>query len=124
MPNWMRPLPLSVARPGTSPPAASAFSDGRSENDPLAFRGTPVWLGTGIESGETLFGLPFLRETGARTRFRFLEPLPLPGRDLAGVDRVIAGEESGPGARPVAPDRVRRVRDECRWSRTPFLFEP
>ena len=89
-------------------------------------RWTPnIWLGTSIESGETLFRLPLLRETGAKTKFLSLEPLlgPLPGLDLAGVDWVIAGGESGPGARPMAADWVRGIRDECRRSGTPFFFK-
>ena len=89
-------------------------------------RWTPnIWLGTSIESEGTLFRLPFLRETVAQTKFLSLEPLPgpLPGLDLAGMDRVIAGGESGPGARPMAADRVRQIRDDCRRSGTPFFFK-
>jgi len=39
------------------------------------------------------------------------------------LDWVIVGGESGPGARPVHPDWVRALRDQCQASRTPFLFK-
>lgn len=84
-----------------------------------------IWLGTSIESEETLFRLPMLRETGARTKFLSLEPLlgPLPGLRLGGVDWVIAGGESGPGARPMEAAWVRDIRDGCRREGVPFFFK-
>ena len=62
-----------------------------------------IWLGTSIESERWLGRLERLRETSARTRFLSLEPLlgPLQGIPLQGVDWVIVGGESGPGARPI-----------------------
>lgn len=41
----------------------------------------------------------------------------------AGVDWVIVGGESGPGARPMHPDWVRSLRDQCEASGVPFLFK-
>lgn len=40
-----------------------------------------------------------------------------------GIDWVIAGGESGPGARPMHPDWVRSLRDQCLASGSPFLFK-
>ena len=84
-----------------------------------------IWLGTSIESEDWLHRLDFLRDTGARTKFLSLEPLlgPLPGLTLDGVDWVIAGGESGPGARTMHPDWVRGIRDSCLESRVPFFFK-
>ena len=84
-----------------------------------------IWLGASIESEKWLGRLAPLRATGARTKFLSLEPLlgPLPGLDLAGVDWVIVGGESGPGARPMEPDWVREIRDNCVNSGTPFFFK-
>ena len=84
-----------------------------------------IWLGASIESRNLLGRLDPLKETGARTKFLSLEPLlgPLPDVDLAGIDWVIAGGESGPGARPPAPDWVRDIRDNCIDSGTPFFFK-
>lgn len=39
------------------------------------------------------------------------------------IDWVIAGGESGPGARPVHPDWVRGVRDQCVAAGVPFFFK-
>ncbi len=80
-----------------------------------------VWLGVSIESEPWLKRLISLRATGARTRFLSLEPLP--GLTLDGVDWVIAGGESGPGARPMDPNWVRDIRDACVESRVPFFFK-
>jgi protein gp37 len=48
-------------------------------------------------------------------------------RQLAGtmgtIDWVVAGGESGPGARPMAPAWVRSLRDQCRSADVPFLFK-
>ena len=89
-------------------------------------RWTPnIWLGVSIESERWLDRLELLVGTGAQTKFLSLEPLlgPLPGLDLSGVDWVIAGGESGPGARPVHPRWVRAIRDTCLRSSVPFFFK-
>ena len=41
----------------------------------------------------------------------------------SGIDWVIAGGESGPGARPMHSDWVRSLRDQCRAMDTAFLFK-
>ena len=43
--------------------------------------------------------------------------------DLSGIGWVIAGGESGPGARPMEADWVRSVRDQCRSAGVPFFFK-
>ena len=89
-------------------------------------RWTPnIWLGTSIESDRWLGRLAHLEATGAQTKFLSLEPLlgPLPGIGLDGVDWVIVGGESGPGARPMEADWVRDIRDNCRQSKKPFFFK-
>lgn len=40
-----------------------------------------------------------------------------------GVDLVILGGETGPGARPMHPDWVRSVRDQCAGAGVPFFFK-
>ena len=84
-----------------------------------------VWLGTSIESERRLDRLETVRRTSARTKFLSLEPLlgPLSRLDLSGIDWVIAGGESGPGARPMDPDWVRQIRDLCVVRRVPFFFK-
>ena len=103
----------------TKRPARAAALDGK-----LAW-GPNIWLGVSIESARWLERLASLRETAAATRFLSLEPLlgPLDELDLTGVDWVIAGGESGPGAREVRADWVRGIRDNClRWE-VPFFFK-
>ena len=66
-----------------------------------------------------------LKETGAKTKFLSLEPLlgPLYDMDLTGIDWVIVGGESGPGARLMEADWVRSIRDLCLRSDVPFFFK-
>ena len=84
-----------------------------------------IWLGTSIESKRWLHRLDHLKSTGALTKFLSLEPLlgPLPDLDLSGIDWVIVGGESGPGARPMSADWVREIRDDCVRSEVPFFFK-
>jgi len=84
-----------------------------------------IWLGTSIESQRWAGRLDPLRETGAGTKFLSLEPLlgPLPDLPLEGIDWVIAGGESGPGARPMNAAWVRAIRDNCLRNEVPFFFK-
>ena len=72
-----------------------------------------IWMGTSIESRRWLHRAELLRSTSARTKFLSLEPLlgPLPELSLEGMDWVIVGGESGPGARPMKESWVREIRD-------------
>ena len=84
-------------------------------DDPFAWPLPNVWLGTSIESDRYAFRADHLRATPAAVRFISAEPLlgPLPSLNLAGIDWLIVGGESGPGARPMHPDWVRDLRDRC-----------
>lgn len=42
---------------------------------------------------------------------------------ITGIDWVIVGGESGPGARPMHPEWARSLRDQCQAAGTPFLFK-
>ena len=39
------------------------------------------------------------------------------------IDWVIAGGENGPGARPMHPDWIRQIRDQCQEANVPFFFK-
>lgn len=84
-----------------------------------------VWMGVSVESNEYLTRVDALCETPARIKFLSLEPLlgPLDGLDLRGMDWVIAGGESGPGARALNPEWVRDIRDICIAAMVPFHFK-
>ena len=89
-------------------------------------RWTPnIWLGVSIESERWLGRLEPLKETGAHVKFLSLEPLlgPLPDIELEGIDWVIVGGESGPGARPMEADWVRDIRDHCGNNGVAFFFK-
>ena len=84
-----------------------------------------VWMGVSVESQAYQSRIDLLRQTGAVVRFLSLEPLlgPLPGLNLDGIHWVIVGGESGPGARPMAADWARNVRDQCVAAGVPFHFK-
>jgi protein gp37 len=84
-----------------------------------------VWMGVSIENKKYTFRVDDLRETGAHVKFLSLEPLlgPLPNLDLHGINWVIVGGESGPGARPIAEEWVIEIRDQCLAARVPFFFK-
>ena len=84
-----------------------------------------VWAGVSVENDKVRDRIDLLRECGAKTRFLSLEPLlgPLRDLDLGGIDWVIVGGESGPGARPMNPEWVLDIRDECQEADIPFFFK-
>lgn len=107
-----------------------------------------VWLGVSVEDQETAAArIPLLLETPAAVRWISVEPLLGPidllftgkgdilyececggaGCDLCeGIPRldwVVAGGESGPKARPMHPDWVRAIRDQCQAAGVPFFFK-
>jgi protein gp37 len=53
----------------------------------------------------------------------FLEAFGGNKAGMMGIDWIIVGGESGPKARPMHPDWVRRVRDMCSRSGIPFFFK-
>ena len=61
----------------------------------------------------------------ATIRFLSVEPLlgPMGEMDLSGIDWVIVGGESGPGARPMKPEWAREVRDQCNVTGVAFFFK-
>lgn len=84
-----------------------------------------VWMGVTVESARHVSRLDDLRCTDAAVKFCSIEPLlgALPALDLSGIDWVIVGGESGPGARPMKVDWARGIRDACRRQGVPFFFK-
>ncbi len=83
-----------------------------------------VWLGASVENQRWTCRVDELRQ--APTAVRFLSCEPLLGSlllDLAGIDWVIAGGESGHGARRMKPEWVESVRDQCVTAGVPFFFK-
>ncbi len=101
-----------------------------------------VWLGVSVEDQKRADErIPVLLDTPAAIRWISAEPLlgPLDLRAALSlsednkplffnpprnhIDWVVAGGESGPGARPMHPDWARSLRDQCKAAAVPFLFK-
>ncbi len=85
-----------------------------------------IWWGVSVENRR--HGLPridHLRAAPARVRFLSVEPLleDLGPLDLGDIAWAIVGGESGRGARPMDPNWVRSVRDQCRATGVRFFFK-
>jgi protein gp37 len=85
-----------------------------------------IWWGVSVEDKK--YGLPRVKDLqDARARIRFLSVEPLLediGKfDLEGIDWMIVGGESGPGARPMLKEWVLPLRNQCKWSGVPFFFK-
>jgi|CXWL01.1.fsa_nt_gi protein gp37 len=84
-----------------------------------------VQLGVSVESREFLPRVVELRKTPAAVRVISAEPLleDLGEFDLAGIDQVFGGGESGHKARPSTVAALRSLRDQCRHQGTAFFFK-
>ena len=84
-----------------------------------------VWMGVSVESQDYLYRVDHLRRTDARIKFLSLEPLlgSLSSLDLCGIDWVIVGGESGPGARPINKEWVIEVKNQCARAGVAFFFK-
>ncbi|MEU8423803.1 phage Gp37/Gp68 family protein [Micromonospora sp. NPDC048835] len=84
-----------------------------------------VWMGVSVEDDSQRSRIDFLRKVPAAVRFISAEPLlgPLPRLDLAGMDWLIAGGESGQGCRPMKGSWVADLRDQCDRAGAAFFFK-
>jgi len=84
-----------------------------------------VWIGVTVEANSYTWRLDCLREAPASVRFVSAEPLlgDLGDLSLDGIDWVIVGGESGPGARPMRVEWAGSVRDQCLAAGVPFFFK-
>lgn len=85
-----------------------------------------IWWGVSVE--DIKYGKPrieHIRQTSARVKFLSVEPLleDLEFVNLSGIDWVIVGGESGPGARPMKEEWVRNLLSSCRQYQVPFFFK-
>ena len=100
-------------------------SQGLMELSPRLLWPSNIWMGVSVENANYVFRLDHLKQTGARVKFLSLEPLlgHIPNMDLQGIDWVIVCGESGPKARPMDPDWVMDIRDQCLSANVPFFFK-
>jgi protein gp37 len=84
-----------------------------------------MWFGVSIENSKVVSRLIHLQNTNARIRFLSIEPLigPVGKLNLKGIDWVITGGESGPGARSMDPQWVIDIRNQCVTANVAFFFK-
>ena len=84
-----------------------------------------IWMGTSVEDERVKHRIDTLRQTNAVTKFLSCEPLigPLPDMNLNGIDWVIVGGESGHHPRPMMPEWVIDIKEQCETANVPFFFK-
>lgn len=84
-----------------------------------------IWVGVSIEDRRSIGRLGHLAQTRAGVRFVSFEPLleDLGQLDLENIHWAIVGGESGPKARPVDPNWVRSIREQCALQDVAFFFK-
>jgi protein gp37 len=84
-----------------------------------------VWMGVSVEDARVVERVRLLRRTPAHVKFLSCEPLigPLNRLPLTGIDWVIVGGESGPGARPMKQEWVESILAQCKRAGVPFFFK-
>ena len=84
-----------------------------------------IWMGVSIESDRYLKRSNDLRKCGAKIKFVSAEPLlgSLKALNLADIDWLIVGGESGPKSRPMDEEWVIELRDKAKISDTAFFFK-
>jgi protein gp37 len=84
-----------------------------------------IWMGVSVENKDYLWRINHLRRTRAHVKFLSIEPLlgPIGKLDLRGIDWVIVGGESGPGARAMNAEWVTHIKNECIRAGVAFFFK-
>lgn len=84
-----------------------------------------IWMGVTVESNAYLNRIDYLRDSDAHIKFISAEPLlsDLDDIDLQGVDWIIVGGESGPGAREIKKEWVENILLSARRHNTAFFFK-
>lgn len=84
-----------------------------------------IWMGTSVEDMKVAVRADQLRHVPAAVRFLSCEPLigTLEGLDIRGYHWIIVGGESGFGARPMAEEWVKELRDKCEATGSFFFFK-
>lgn len=84
-----------------------------------------IWMGVSVENDKVIDRIEYLRKTKARVKFLSLEPLigPLSNLNLKKIDWVIVGGESGFKPRPMNPDWVLDIQDQCSKKDVAFFFK-
>ncbi|MEW6381283.1 MAG: phage Gp37/Gp68 family protein [bacterium] len=84
-----------------------------------------VWMGVSIENESTVYRIDDIIQVPSSVRFLSCEPLigPLDNLPLQGIQWVIVGGESGPGARLMHIEWVESILRQCKKQNVPFFFK-
>jgi protein gp37 len=84
-----------------------------------------AWMGVSVEDARVTHRIDDLRTVPATVRFLSVEPLigPIDDLPLDGIDWVIVGGESGPGARPIEHEWVESILLQCQEAEVAFFFK-
>jgi protein gp37 len=84
-----------------------------------------IWMGVSVEDSRVIKRIDYLRRTRAKVKFLSLEPLigELANLNLKKIDWVIVGGESGHNPRPMNPDWVLDIQDQCEKAKVAFFFK-
>jgi protein gp37 len=84
-----------------------------------------IWMGVTIENKDVVDRIGYLKKTNAKVKFLSLEPLLsfLRNLNLKKIDWVIVGGESGLKARPMNPEWVKNIKEQCKKNNVPFFFK-
>jgi protein gp37 len=86
-----------------------------------------IWLGVSIENQSYTRRIKHLQRTPALTKFLSIEPMlghiSLDSSFLETIQWIIVGGESGPRARPMEPEWVYEIRNQCKKYQVPFFFK-
>src|SRR6056297_305146 len=84
-----------------------------------------IWVGTSVEDNRVKERIDTLSKTKADTKFLSCEPLigPLTEMNLSNIDWVIVGGESGHNPRPMKPEWVIDIKEQCETANVPFFFK-
>jgi len=84
-----------------------------------------IWMGVSVENDKVRDRIDFLRKTNARVKFLSLEPLigPLRHLNMSGIDWIIVGGESGHNPRPMKPEWVLEIQEQCKNNDVAFFFK-
>ncbi|MDR3108856.1 MAG: phage Gp37/Gp68 family protein, partial [Planctomycetaceae bacterium] len=84
-----------------------------------------IWMGVSVENQAAVERIDYLRQTAAHVKFLSMEPLigRVKNLNVSGIDWVIVGGESGPGARPMEEQWVIEIKESCETFAVPFFFK-
>lgn len=84
-----------------------------------------IWMGVTVEENDYIERCDLLKQTGAHIKFVSAEPLlgNLSNLNLNGIDWLIVGGESGPGARKMEESWVLCLKEMASKSGTAFFFK-